>query len=69
MVEQTRALGILEVRGMAALMGATDAMLKATEVRVCGRHVIGSGWVTVIIEGTVAAVDRAMAVGTSTAER
>jgi len=69
MVEQTRALGILEVRGMAALMGATDAMLKATEVRVCGRHAIGSGWVTVILEGTVAAVDRAMAVGTSTAER
>ena len=69
MTESTRALGILEVRGMAALMGATDAMLKATEVRVCGRHGIGSGWLTVVIEGSVAAVDRAMGVGTSTAER
>ena len=49
------AIGILETRGMASLLGASDAMLKAAEVRICGRHGIGSGWLTVVIKGQVAA--------------
>ena len=63
-----RTLGILEVRGMAALMGATDAMLKVADVRICGRHGIGSGWVTVAVEGEVAAVQTAIGVGREEAE-
>ena len=55
----SKALGILETRGMASLMGATDAMLKAADVSVKGRHGIGSGWVTVVVEGDVAAVKTA----------
>jgi microcompartment protein CcmL/EutN len=58
-----RSLGILETRGMAALMGATDAMLKVADVSVCGRHGIGSGWVTVTVEGDVDAVEAALSVG------
>jgi microcompartment protein CcmL/EutN len=48
---------------MAALTAAADAMLKAADVRVAGRHGIGSGWVTVAIEGEVAAVETAIRVG------
>lgn len=54
---------------MAALMGATDAMLKTAAVRVCGRHGIGSGWVTVTVEGEVAAVQAAVQAGRQAAER
>ncbi|MFH1568933.1 MAG: BMC domain-containing protein [Gemmatimonadota bacterium] len=64
-----RALGILETRGMAALMAATDAMLKRAEVRLCGRHGIGSGWVTVLIEGDTAAVNAAMRAGQAVVAR
>jgi len=63
------AIGILETRGMASLLGASDAMLKAAEVRICGRHGIGSGWLTVVIEGQVAAVKAAIAVGEAEANR
>lgn len=54
---------------MAALTAATDAMLKAADVRVCGRHGIGSGWVTVVIEGEVAAVQTAIGVGREEGQR
>ena len=56
------AIGILETRGMASLLGASDAMLKAAEVGICGRHGIGAGWLTVVIEGQVAAVQTALGV-------
>ena len=45
------AIGVLETRGMASLVSAADAMLKVSDVEVVGRHGIGSGWVTAIIEG------------------
>jgi len=65
----SKAIGILEVRGMAALIGATDAMLKAADVQVTGSHGIGSGWVTVVVAGDVAAVQTAVAVGRAAAQR
>jgi len=60
---QHQAIGVLETRGMAALTAAADAMLKAADVRVCGRHGIGSGWVTVVVAGEVAAVQTAIRAG------
>ncbi|NKB70171.1 MAG: BMC domain-containing protein [Candidatus Latescibacteria bacterium] len=64
----TSALGILETRGMTALVGATDAMLKVAQVDLCGRHGVGSGWVTVAIQGEVASVQTALATGREMAE-
>jgi ethanolamine utilization protein EutM len=61
------ALGVLETRGVAAQVAAADVMVKAADVRVCGRQGIGSGWVTVVVEGEVAAVQIAMARGESEA--
>ncbi len=63
------AIGILETRGMASLMAATDAMLKAAEVQICGRHSIGSGWLTAVIVGQVADVEAAIRVGEVEASR
>lgn len=58
-----KALGILETRGLAAQVAAADAMVKAAQVEVCGRHGVGSGWVTVLVEGEVAAVETAIRAG------
>lgn len=63
------AIGILETRGMASLMASTDAMLKAAEVQLCGRHGIGSGWLTAVIAGQVANVEAAIRVGEVEANR
>ncbi len=63
------AIGILETRGMASLMASTDAMLKAAEVQLCGRHGIGSGWLTAVIAGQVADVEAAIRVGEVEANR
>ena len=63
------AIGMLETRGMASLMASTDAMLKAAEVHLCGRHGIGSGWLTVVIAGQVADVEAAIRVGEVEANR
>ncbi len=66
---QIGALGLIETRGMAALAAAADTMLKAADVRLCGRHGIGSGWVTVVVAGEVAAVKVAVDAGRLAAER
>ncbi len=63
------AIGMLETRGMASLMASTDAMLKAAEVQLCGRHGIGSGWLTAVIAGQVANVEAAIRVGEVEANR
>ena len=64
-----RTLGVLEARGMAALLAATDAMLKAAAVDVTGYHRVGSGWVTVTVEGDTGAVQTALVVGREQVER
>jgi len=58
-----KAAGIIETRGMLALVAAADAMQKAADVRLCGRHQIGAGWITAVVEGEVAAVQTALQVG------
>ena len=63
------AIGVLETRGMASLMASTDAMLKAADVQLCGRHGIGSGWLTAVIAGQVADVEAAIRVGEVEANR
>jgi carbon dioxide concentrating mechanism protein CcmO len=59
----TAALGILEVRGMVALAAAVDVMFKSASVELVGRYQIGSGWLTMIIEGSTADVQTAIDAG------
>ena len=58
-----QALGILETQGLAAVLEATDAMLKSANVTLVGKEKIGAAYVTVIVKGDVAAVTAAMDAG------
>jgi carbon dioxide concentrating mechanism protein CcmO len=58
-----QAIGILETQGLTAILEATDAMLKAADVKLVGKEKIGAAYVTVIISGDVAAVTAAIQAG------
>ena len=68
-VIKMEALGMIEVKGLTSLVEAADAMLKAADVKVVGTEKIGSGLVTVIIQGDVGAVKAAVEVGAESAGR
>lgn len=63
------ALGIIETRGLVGLIEAADTMLKAADVKLAGYKVIGSGMVTVMVRGDVAAVKAAADAGAAAAGR
>lgn len=60
---KSEALGILETQGLTAILEATDAMLKAADVKLVGKEKIGAAYVTVMIRGDVAAVSAAIDAG------
>lgn len=57
------ALGIIETRGLTALVEAADAMVKAANVELIGVDKIGSGYVSVMVRGDVGAVKAATEAG------
>src|SRR5437867_3518850 len=63
------ALGMLETKGLVALIEGTDAMLKAANVTLIGWQKIGSGLVTGLVVGDVAAVKAAVDAGSAAAGR
>ena len=63
------AIGMIETRGLTASIEAADAMLKAADVQLVGTEKIGSGLVTVIVEGEVGAVKAATESGQDAASR
>ena len=63
------ALGVIETRGLVAMIEAADAMVKAANVIVIGWEKIGSGYVTVLVRGDVAAVRAATDAGAAAARR
>jgi microcompartment protein CcmL/EutN len=63
------ALGMIECRGFAAVVEASDAMVKAAKVELTGYEKTGGGYVTAIVRGDVAAVKAAVEAGTRGAER
>ena len=63
------ALGMIETKGLVALIEASDAMLKAANVELVGWEKIGSGMVTAMVVGDVAAVKAAVDAGSSAASR
>jgi len=65
----SEALGLLEVKGLVALMEGTDAMLKAANVEMMGWDKAGSGMVTAFVKGDVAAVKAAIDSGAEAAGR
>lgn len=63
------ALGMVETRGLVALIEAADAMAKAADVKLVKIEKIGGGYVTVLCRGDVAAVKAAIEAGSAAAER
>lgn len=63
------AVGMLETKGLVALIEASDAMLKAANVEMLGWDKVGSGMVTSFVTGDVAAVKAAIDAGASAAGR
>jgi ethanolamine utilization protein EutM len=63
------ALGMVETKGLVALIEASDAMLKAANVNLVGWQKIGSGLVTAMVLGDVAAVKAAVDAGAAAAGR
>ena len=63
------ALGMIETRGFVAMVEAADAMVKAAKVTLVNYEKIGSGYVTVLVRGDVAAVKAATDAGAAAARR
>src|SRR3989337_1968957 len=63
------ALGMIEPRGVVAMIEASDAMVKAAKVTLVGWEKIGSGYVTALVRGDVAAVKAATDAGAAAARR
>jgi len=64
----TDALGMIETRGFAAMVEASDAMVKAAKVELTSYEKTGGGYVTAIVRGDVAAVRAAVEAGTRAAQ-
>ena len=63
------ALGMIETKGLIGAIEAADAAVKAADVRLIGQERIGSGLVTVMFRGDVAAVKSAVDAGAAAAKR
>jgi ethanolamine utilization protein EutM len=64
-----QALGMVETKGLVALIEASDAMVKAADVTLLSWQKIGSGLVTAFVVGDVAAVKAAVDAGAAAAGR
>ena len=63
------ALGMIETRGLVGSIEAADAMVKAANVYLVGRELVGGGLVTVMVRGDVGAVKAATDAGAAAAQR
>lgn len=57
------ALGMIECRGLVAMIEAADAMVKAANVKLVGWEKVDAGLVTAIVRGEVGAVKAAVEAG------
>lgn len=63
------ALGMVETKGLVAMIEAADAMVKSANVTLVGYEKIDAGLVTAIVRGEVAAVKSAVEAGAAAAGR
>ena len=63
------ALGMIETKGLVGAIEAADAMVKAANVNLIGKVLVGGGLVTVMVRGDVGAVKAATDAGASAAKR
>jgi len=65
----TEALGMIETKGLVGSIEAADAMVKAANVHLIGKVLVGGGLVTVMVRGDVGAVKAAVDAGSAAAQR
>ncbi|MBP2641986.1 MAG: hypothetical protein H6Q66_2937 [Firmicutes bacterium] len=63
------ALGMIETKGLVGAVEAADAMVKAANVHLMGKILVGGGLVTVMVRGDVGAVKAATDAGEAAAKR
>ncbi|HEX9006724.1 MAG TPA: BMC domain-containing protein [Bacteroidota bacterium] len=64
-----KAVGILETKGFAPLVIGADAAVKAANVELIEWRQVGSGYVSFVVEGDVAAVRSAIDAGNEAASK
>ena len=64
-----KALGMVETKGLSCALESLDPMLKTAEVGYVGQKRVGSGFVTILVDGDVAAVKAAVDAGAEAAKR
>ena len=65
----TEALGLIETKGLVGSIEAADAMVKAANLYLIGKVLVGGGLVTVMVRGDVGAVKAATDAGAAAAQR
>ena len=68
-MRMVEALGMIETRGFAAMVEASDAMVKAARVELVHYEKTGGGYVTAGVRGDVAGVRAALEAGGTAAEK
>lgn len=63
------AIGIIETKGFTPLVAGVDAAIKAANVEFVEWRQVGSGYVSFVVEGDVAAVRSAIDAGIEAASR
>ena len=63
------ALGMIETRGLVAMVEAADAMVKAANVHLVQWRAVGAGLSAVLVRGDVAAVRAAVDAGAAAAQK
>ena len=63
------AIGLIETKGLLALIEATDAMAKAASVEIVKRIDIGGAYVTTVVSGDVGSVRAAVEAGAGRSDR
>jgi ethanolamine utilization protein EutM len=63
------AIGLIETRGLVALVEATDAMAKAANVEIVKRVQIGGAYMTTVVKGDVGSVRAAVEAGAAAAQQ
>jgi ethanolamine utilization protein EutM len=69
MSNENIALGMIETKGLVAAIEAADAMVKAANVTLVGKELVGGGLVTVMVRGDVGAVKAATDAGAAAASK
>lgn len=65
----SQAIGMIETKGLVALIEASDAALKSADVTMTGWEKVGSGLACAIFQGDVASIKAAVDAGAEAASR